>query len=109
MVKIDKNNITMTRGDTMRVKINIFDASCDPYTPQKGDTIRFALKQKYTDEEPLIVKDIPYDTCVLELLPEDTKELAMPEIYVYDIQITLKDGTVDTFLSGKLKTKEEVY
>lgn len=114
MVEIKKNKITMTRGDTLRLKIGM-TVDGDEYTPQEGDVIRFAAKQDklnnnrtdYYDGEPLIFVTIPNDTLVLELQPEDTKELWFGT-YAYDIQITFADGTVDTFIIGKLVLTEEV-
>lgn len=107
-VKIYRSTITMTRGDTLRAKIDITDADNQPYIPVEGDHIRFAAKKSYKDEKPCIVKEIPIDTCVLKLDPEDTKSLEQPFDYVYDIQITLTDGTVDTFIKGTLSITEEV-
>lgn len=108
MIRIKNKLITMTRGDTLRAKINITDAKGDKYIPVEGDRIRFAVKKCYNDKTPCILKDIPYDTCQLFLAPEDTKDLEQPYKYVYDIQITLNDGTVDTFISGRLFLEEEV-
>lgn len=113
-VSIRKNTITMTRGDTLRVKViinsNDEEGNVTEYIPAEGDKIRFALKEKYNDEYPLIIKDIPWDTMILHLLPEDTKKLKHPSEYVYDIQITLTDGTVNTFIDrAKLRLTEEVY
>ena len=113
-VSIRKNTITMTRGDTLKVKVEITaydeDGNVITYAPIEGDQIRFALKEQYSDEYPLIVKDISWDKMILHLLPEDTKKLKQPSEYVYDIQITLTDGTVNTFIDkGKLRLTEEVY
>ena len=61
------------------------------------------------EKSSLILKDIPWDTLELRLDTEDTKHLEQPGDYVYDIQITLNDGTVDTFIErAKLKITEEV-
>jgi len=100
--------ITMTRGDTLRKKIDVVDMYGTPYTPQEGDSIRFACKHDYNDTECLIYKEIPYDTLLLQLDPEDTKEMNQPDIYVFDIQLTTADGTVTTFVKGKLRILEEV-
>ncbi len=107
-VKIISNNITMTRGDTLKTKINIMDANGNEYIPVEGDYIRFAVKRKYTDTTCCIIKEIPIDTLVLHLTPEDTKQMPQPCECVYDIQITMNDGTVDTFLTGKLTIMQEV-
>lgn len=100
--------ITLTRGDTFIATITIKrKASGEIYIPQEGDTVRFALKRNlmnssksnYIDKQPLIYKEIPIDTMILKIDPEDTKELLFGT-YVYDIQITFSDGSVDTFITN---------
>lgn len=106
---VSGTTIVLTRGDTFKAKISINDSSGQPYIPVPGDTIRFAMKVNYEDVRPLLVIDIPIDTMLLILKPEDTKELAFGK-YVYDIQITKANGDVDTFISkAQLKLTEEVY
>lgn len=108
-VRISGTTILMTRGDTLKVKVDIFNTDGTQYIPIDGDQIRFALKENYSDEVPLIIKDIPWDTCELYLDSADTMVLEQPHDYVYDIQITLTDGTVDTFITkSKLKILEGV-
>lgn len=108
-ITVKKTTISMTRGDTLKLKINISDALGNEYTPCEEDKIRFAVKDYYTDDTTLILKEIPWDTCILRLDPADTKQLEMGHDYVYDIQITMSDGTVDTFIpKGRLKITEEV-
>lgn len=107
-VQLNNTTITMTRGDTLKIKLDIFDSYGKQYIPVDGDTIRFAVKEKYSDAEPLILKEIPVNTCLLHLEPSDTKNLNQPLELVYDIQITMTDGTVDTFLKGILKVLPEV-
>ncbi len=102
----DKNEITLTRGDTFRSTILLEYEDGRPYTPTEGDSLRFALKHRtknhkgtaYKDIDPLILKDIPTSTMVLQLDPEDTKPLDFGD-YVYDIEITFADGSVDTFIT----------
>ena len=115
-VKINGNEITMTRGDTLMVKVNM-KKDGGIYTPVAGDVVRFAVKHKtlkadksdYTDETPLILKDIPIESMILRLDPEDTKPHAFGN-YVYDIELTTADGYVDTFNDKeKFKLTEEVH
>ena len=108
MVNVKNNRITMTRGDTCRIKISLADDAGGEYIPKEGDEIRFAAKKTYSDPEPLIFKTVPHDTMTLEIAPEDTKPLEFGT-YVYDIQITFADGTVNTFVTkAQLKIEEEV-
>lgn len=119
MFVIKGNEITMTRGDTIRIQVDITKDD-EPYTPVDGDSVRFALKHKemsqdsdgyseFVDAEPLVVKTIPIDTMLLELEPNDTKGLSFGQ-YRYDIEITFSDGTVDTFIANaKFKVEPEVH
>ena len=84
MYSIDDNVIYLTRGDTFLAEISL-KRNGSAYTPVAGDSIRFAMKKKFTSEEVLINKNIPIDTLVLRLDPADTKTLAFGD-YVYDIQ-----------------------
>lgn len=105
---VKQNTIYLTRGDTFLADVRIFQTCGDPYHLQEGDTIRFAMKKSLTDETTLVTKDIPIDTRRLQLDPEDTKDLPFGT-YVYDVQLTKADGTVDTFITpSKLVLTEEV-
>ena len=107
MVSVDGTNISLTRGDTLILQVEMYKEG-EPYVPMTGDSVRFAMKQKYTDPECLIEKQIPMNTLVLELEPNDTKPLTMGQRYVYDIELTDALGRVDTFISGKIKLTSEV-
>lgn len=106
MTKVNGTTITMTRGDTLRVQVGI-ERDGDPYTPVSGDAVAFYLKHSamngkrtaYKDADPLVSKDVPIQTMILTLDPADTKELEFGQ-YVYDLQITFENGTVDTFINN---------
>ncbi len=86
IIREDKNLITMTRGDTLIANIDIVDADGNKYEPDvENDKLRFALKSSYSDDEPLLVKDIPLDTCQLRIEGRETQQLIQPGEYVYDI------------------------
>lgn len=100
--------ITLTRGDTFEALVSVTTKDGIQYVPYEGDTLRFALKENYTDAAPLIIKDIPISTMMLVLQPEDTKKLNFGK-YVYDIQLTRADGRVDTIIAKSVfKLTEEV-
>lgn len=114
MLKITGTKIELTKGDTLQAQVTILqkDKPGDeptPYTPKEGDVVRFAMKKYYTDPEPVIIKNIPNSTLLLTLSPEETKQLPVGE-YVYDIEITMADGTVDTFIAkARFILSEEVH
>ena len=104
---VNDNEIRLTRGDSFESEIEIY-VEGNPWTPASGDTVKFYLKSAamtvgktaYKDAEPLIEKTIPNATLTLSLLPTDTEEMDFGR-YVYDIEITLANGTVDTILNNK--------
>ena len=109
MVKLQGTNITMTRGDTARVQVSIANPDGTEYKPLNGDVVRFAMKKSYYDENPLVLKNIPIDTLLLTIEPTDTKPLQFGK-YVYDIELTQRDGTVNTFITkANIILEEEVY
>ena len=109
MIKIKNNAIEMTRSDSLVATVEITKDG-EIYNPVQGDYIRFAMSKSYKSERKyvlLLSKEIPYDTLVLELLPEDTSDLDYGT-YNYDIEITYDDGRVDTFISSTITLTKEV-
>lgn len=106
-VRVIGNEITLTRGDTLRVRVSI-KLDGDDYSPVDGDLIHFYLKHDqlnakktaYKDPTPLIEKIVPIETMLLNLAPDDTKALEFGE-YVYDLEITFANGVVDTFINNE--------
>lgn len=103
MITIDNNkNITMTRGDTF-ARTLILKKNGQTYVPENGDVIRFAMAKVYkskTGYELLIEKTIDNSTLLWKLDPEDTADLEYGK-YVYDLQMTYADGSVETFADKK--------
>lgn len=110
--RTNSNAITITRGDTLIRSVGIKDGEGNVYVPRPTDRVRFALKETYEDRDPILIKEIPTSTMVLRLESSDTKILEQPKKYVYDIEITIDDGTpegyVCTFISSTFTTTEEV-
>lgn len=115
MYTFKKNTIYLTRGDTLQAQLSIMQDN-EVYTPIQGDIIRFALKKsrlnydktRYVDTEPLILKNIPIDTMILQLDHTDTATLDFGK-YDYDIEITMANGKVDTFIKDNLYIQPEVH
>lgn len=109
MINIDGNkNITMTRGDTFACTI-ILKKNGETYIPESGDVIRFAMAKVYKGKagyKLLIEKIIDNSTLLWKLDPEDTADLEYGK-YVYDLQMTYADGTVETFADKKKLTLTE--
>ena len=104
MVKVDGRTIWMTRGDTLALQVNLTKDG-ETYIPVEGDNMVFSVKSKkmsyakkaFVDDEPLLTVNIPYDTRLLILQDDDTKNLDFGD-YFYEIAIIFSDGSVDTFI-----------
>ena len=119
MLSINDNNITLTRGDTLTLTVTLLhevepvppatEPTIEPYVPEEGDVIRFAVSKGYKTEpsyELKFSKVIPNDTLTFTA---SSAETALDyKTYNYDVEITHADGCVDTFISGKLTIIGEV-
>lgn len=101
-------SINLTRGDSLYLNVS-FTVDGEPYVPVDGDTVRFALKKNIEDEECLVIRNIPIDTMICHIEPEDTKDLKF-DVYWYDIELTTVDGDVYTPIGpAKFKVTKEVH
>lgn len=120
MLFIDENNnITLTRGDTLTLTVSLLEEvapvppatepTLEPYVPTADDVIRIAISKGYKGEggyELKISKEIPHDTLTVTF--SSTEMTLDYRDYNYDVEITHADGSVDTFISGKLLIIGEV-
>lgn len=97
MYTIKGTKITLTKGDSFYCQVALTKDG-NEYVPQEGDSLRFVMKKHYSDTEAVIEKSIPTATLVLYLSPEDTKSLSTG-VYQYDMEITMSDGDIDTFIN----------
>ena len=106
---VSGKKITMTRGDSAYIHVTAnYKDSEEAYTPVEGDSVAFTVKRFPKDTTIMLTKEVPTDSMVLHLLPEDTKSLQYGE-YVFDVQLTYANGDVDTFITdGTLVVTTEV-
>ena len=108
MLTIKKTDITITKGDTMPLHIDIMDGG-EPYEPMEGDTCRFALSTGYVGEKGyalILSKNVPLDTGDVVITAEETGALKYTT-YNYDVELVHANGFVDTFISGTLTVTGE--
>lgn len=122
MVTVKNNKITMTRGDSLNLKIaiikNKYTSSNLPNSKEilteedlEGCEIKFAMSRFFPGQlnyKLLFTKDIPISTRALILDPEDTKNIPLG-IYNYDIKLitpatnSQEEAKIDTFISGTIQ------
>lgn len=114
MLTIKGTTITMNRADSVYITLTVRDSQGAPYQIRDGDTFYFAAKKKATDTDYAIApKPLAIDTdengvttAVLELVPEDTEQLAFGP-YLYDIRMTTKRGTSSIIIKPSTLNIEE--
>lgn len=101
MYSIDGTTITLVRGDTATITVDMTYDDNTPYVPEEGDEINFLLYKNSATETPTLTKAISPNTRILQFSASDTEELPYGDKigkYVYDIELSKSDGTVDTFI-----------
>ena len=91
-----KQNISVTRARTHRLKLRITGPDDEPYILKDEEKIIFGVKKNLTDSEYVIKKVITEQdstdyTCSIVLDPSDTEPLSPAIDYYYDVG--LQSGT----------------
>ena len=101
----DKNIMTLSKGDTARFTVDVKNADGTPYTLQSGDVVTFTVKKGVASRVPIITKTTTIiEGGLITILPADTKKLVVSNClpvgisYVYDIQIKLANGDINTMI-----------
>lgn len=99
------NSITLTKGDTAHFSVVVKNADGTPYEVRPEDVITFTVKRGISTRVPIITKTTgALQDNLISILPSDTKKLTVSAqlpvgtSYVYDIQIKLEDGTINTMI-----------
>lgn len=98
---IKGNEISMIRGDSETIQVSCFDMNKEKIPFILGDRVYMTVKESvYTPEkifQKLVVQFTEEGDAIIEIDPEDTKDLAF-ETYVYDVQFVKLDGKVTTII-----------
>lgn len=109
MLKIEPNGETyLTRADTAFIKpiIEVEDeeksGKFDPYVLQEGDRVIFRLA--LNSNSPVLIEkdcviDLENNKAILNLVPEDTKDLE-PKVYFYCMELVTATGNHFTFVEN---------
>lgn len=96
----DQMNISMTRGDTPTIMLELTDASGAHYDCTGDQSLTFSVKEKYDEaaviEIPITLRNYPEFT--IGMMHTWNKD---PGDYFYDIRLITADGTSDTFIANK--------
>lgn len=100
MVNITNKNIFMTKGDTVKLSLTIYDKKGEKYTPNYNDVCLLTIKKYTSQSSPSaqIKGIVDGENFRFEIMPEDTSNLVCGE-YVYDIQVKFDhNGDINTVI-----------
>ena len=105
MLKIDNNEIYITRGDSGIIELAL-EKDGEPYDYSE-DTVVFSVKRRPCDFNPVIQKEVVGNRIVLN--PADTKSLPFG-VYFYDVKVNTAGGDVITaIVPTNFTVGEEVH
>lgn len=102
MLNITENRISLTRGDTAYLDIEV-KIDGNAYELQEDDTLTLTVKKKPsdTDSEPILIQKVIYGETLFHIEPSDTAELPFGK-YKYDVQLNKANGDVFTIIEPTL-------
>ena len=98
-MEVKGTNLFMTRGDSESITVTC-TKNGTKVSFTSGDIIHFTMKKHINDRNFVlqkIITDFTDGKAIIEILPEDTKDLQFKK-YVYDIQWTTTEGRVSTIV-----------
>lgn len=93
---LNKNRITLTKGDSAKLKLKLYDAQNKVITLKDGETALLTIKQDINSSKIALQLALDEEQ-QFTFKPDDTATLDCGG-YCYDIQVTLSDGGVYTVL-----------
>lgn len=99
MIQIKRNKISLTRGDTASLKLNLKNEKGESYELKDGDKIVFTLKKSPISDVVIIQKILENNE--FRIVSSDTKNLDYGP-YIYDIQLTNYNKFVNTVVPPTL-------
>ena len=106
MIRIDKDNIHLTKGDSAFLNLEIYNNQHVPYKVQDGDIITITVRN-YIDNSLVFTKSVQAGTCIA-IEPTDTNAATIGR-YKYDIQLETLAGEIYTIIpKSNFYLEEEV-
>ena len=99
MLLIEGNIITLTRGDSAYIHVELITEDCSAYQMQEGDRLRLTVRER-ADDSHIILMETESSTDTILLAPAVTGAVA-PGKYSCDIQLETAAGDVYTVLGAE--------
>lgn len=110
MLKISGTKISLTRGDSAYITLNINMSDGTPYELQETDVIKCQVRDRANDGDLIFegLIEVINNEPVWHIRPEDTENEDVAT-YVWDAQLEMENGDIFTFIpSSTFKLLDEV-
>lgn len=84
MLKIIKNEIGLTRGDSAYIGVNIVELDGTPYEMKSGDKLTFSARKEIGEG---VLMSVESTTKTIHILPSDSRKLVVGKGF-FDVQLT---------------------
>ncbi len=98
MLSIKNGKISLTRGDSAYINVDLTTSTGEVYEMQAGDTLTLTVR-RLADDTSAVLLQTESDSAQLHLLPAQTKQLSAGK-YSYDIQLVTSSGDVYTVVGA---------
>ena len=93
MFNVSNNNISLTRGDTVILNLDIQN-----YELQDSDDVVLTVKKNVNTPTIILQKKLDFENMRFVIKPDDTSKIPYGT-YKYDVQITTSEGNVYTIIT----------
>ena len=101
MIKINKTEISITRGDSAYIQFNLKDVAGNKLNLTNMDIVRCQVRDQDVDGDLVfegeIIREYVNNTATWHIRPEDTADLEIGTYY-WDAQVEFANGDVFTFV-----------
>lgn len=87
-----QSHVYMTKGDTCTLTFTLYNKDDEEYTMEQGDMLTFTVRKDDKAEAEIVIES----GTARVVLPAEATDNMEVGTYVYDCQLTLKDGSVLT-------------
>ncbi|MBR5535946.1 MAG: hypothetical protein IKU60_04785 [Clostridia bacterium] len=105
MFFVEDNNITITKGDSGRVKLKFQNRDGSEYTPESGEEIVFSVKRKKESFSEVVLDK---RGCEVVIDSGESEKLPSGE-YWYDVCIKKGESERCTAIEGKFIVRKAVH
>lgn len=105
----ETHNISLVRGDDWRYEIPVVDSNNTPFDFTGYTSPQSELRRNIDDPNPIATFTVTLSTGIIKLtLAKASTALIEPGTYLYDIQLTFPDTTLQTIIRGDFRVVADV-